>query len=81
MVVVSFKIPSDALEEIEQLAKRLGMSRSDFIRNALRNYINKIIMDLEGGNMVEIDGRVTPLKIRVVRLAIPTQDHKRGRRR
>lgn len=81
MVVVSFKLSSEDLERIEWLAQRLGVNRSTLIRDALRDYMNRVLADLEGGNAVEIDGgRIEPLKMRVVRISIPEKPAKKGKR-
>lgn len=78
MVVVSFKLSSEDLERIEWLAQRLGVNRSTLIRDALRDYMNRVLADLEGGNAVEIDGgRIVPLKMRVVRISIPEKPAKK----
>jgi len=39
--VVSFKIDNDTLEMIDKYAKRVGKSRSQIIREAVRDFISK----------------------------------------
>ena len=45
MRVVTFKIRDSELEEIDKMAARLGMNRSEFIRNAIRAYIKHLWRD------------------------------------
>lgn len=37
--VVTFKVEEDFLEEMDLAARRLGLSRSDLIREAIENYL------------------------------------------
>ena len=45
MRVVTFKIRDCELEEIDRLVARLGMNRSEFIREAIRAYIRHLWRD------------------------------------
>ena len=45
MRVVTFKLRDCELEEIDRLAARLGMNRSEFIREAIRAYIRHLWRD------------------------------------
>ncbi len=45
MRVVTFKIRDSELEEIDKMAARLGMNRSEFIREAIRAYIRHLWRD------------------------------------
>jgi Ribbon-helix-helix protein, copG family len=42
--VVSFRLPSEQLNEIEALATRMGQSISEFIRNAVLAYVRGEVM-------------------------------------
>ena len=46
MRAVTFKLSDYELEEIDRLATRLGMSRSEFIRKAIRFYIKHLWSDV-----------------------------------
>jgi len=39
--VVSFKIPEKLLKEVDELAEKLGKSRTEIIRAALLKYLRK----------------------------------------
>jgi hypothetical protein len=43
LVVVSFKIEADLLQELDEVAKRRNMSRSEVIRRAIRNFMRPSI--------------------------------------
>jgi hypothetical protein len=43
LVVVSFKIEADLLAELDEVARRRNMSRSEVIRRAIRNYMKPSI--------------------------------------
>ncbi len=37
--VITFKVEEDFLEKMDLVARRLGLSRSDLIREAIENYL------------------------------------------
>jgi Ribbon-helix-helix protein, copG family. len=41
LTVCSFKIERELLEELDNIAKRMNVSRSVVIRNAIREYLTK----------------------------------------
>jgi hypothetical protein len=43
LVVVSFKIEADLLAELDEVARRRNMSRSEVIRRAIKNYMKPSI--------------------------------------
>jgi hypothetical protein len=43
LVVVSFKIEADLLAELDEVARRRNVSRSELIRRAIRNYMKPSI--------------------------------------
>jgi hypothetical protein len=43
LVVVSFKIEADLLQELDEVARRRNVSRSEVIRRAIRNYMKPSI--------------------------------------
>jgi hypothetical protein len=43
LVVVSFKIEADLLAELDEVARRRNVSRSEVIRRAIRNYMKPSI--------------------------------------
>lgn len=46
IVIVTFKIHRDLLNQIDATAQKLGVSRSELIRQAITNYIkDKVVLD------------------------------------
>jgi len=52
--VVTFKVEEDFLEKMDLAARRLGLSRSDLIREAIENYLKIYIY----GDIEEITHKV-----------------------
>jgi len=52
--VVTFKVEEDFLEKMDLAARRLGLSRSDLIREAIENYLKIYIY----GDIEEVTHKV-----------------------
>ena len=57
MRVVTFKLRDEELEELDRFAARSGLTRSDVIRRAIREYIR--------GN-----GRIPPIRYRIRKIVL-----------
>ena len=42
MKVVTFKLRDEELEELDRIARKLGMTRSDVIREAIRRFLSEV---------------------------------------
>jgi metal-responsive CopG/Arc/MetJ family transcriptional regulator len=47
LVVISVKLEEKTVRELENLAQRLGTTKSSIIREALREYLRKYIYSIE----------------------------------
>lgn len=53
MAAISLKLPDDLAEESKALAEQLGITRTEFIRQALRHEVREIKAELERQAMAE----------------------------
>jgi Ribbon-helix-helix protein, copG family. len=51
LTVCSFKIERELLEELDNIAKKMNVSRSVIIRNAVREYLIKFKKTYESGRL------------------------------
>ncbi len=53
--IVTFKVEEDFLEQIDLAARRLGLSRSDLIREAIENYLKiRIYGDIDSIEKIKL---------------------------
>jgi len=53
MAAISLKLPDDLAEESKALAEQLGITRTEFIRQALRHEVREIKAEIERQAMAE----------------------------
>ena len=53
MAAISLKLPDDLAEESKVLAEQLGITRTEFIRQALRHEVREIKAEIERQAMAE----------------------------
>jgi len=62
LVTVSFKIYASQLAEIDILCSKLGISRSEFIKRALKEYVEKVKqIDIQGKKIIRIYKWICPI--------------------
>jgi Arc/MetJ-type ribon-helix-helix transcriptional regulator len=55
MTMVSFRLESEVADEVTKWAKRLGLDRSEFLRVALRRYLNQLASETEAQRWDELE--------------------------
>lgn len=61
--VTAIKLDEKTLELIDEIAEELGVTRSDVIREAIREYINKYTSEKNTGRTRNIEIRTLEIKI------------------
>jgi len=62
LVTVSFKIYASSLAEIDILCSQLRISRSEFIKRALKEYVEKIKqMNIQGKKIIRVYKWICPI--------------------